>query len=129
MQVYIINALYLWPITVWTYVKYGRTKIPREVLQDEAEGHEDEPLLHLNGRMDHNEKNTSVGRRSDWSETATETRGGHHGHSTGHVEESSQHFHSMSADQPTFATITIAICHYGAGCVLGDIVGELLAQL
>lgn len=25
-----------------------------------------------------------------------------------------------------FATITIAVCHCGAGCLLGDIVGEWL---
>jgi hypothetical protein len=25
-----------------------------------------------------------------------------------------------------FATITVAVCHCGAGCVLGDIVGEWL---
>jgi len=32
----------------------------------------------------------------------------------------------MNADRPMFATITIATCHCGAGCVLGDVVGEWL---
>ena len=27
-------------------------------------------------------------------------------------------------DLPMFANITIAVCHCGAGCVLGDIIGE-----
>jgi hypothetical protein len=29
-------------------------------------------------------------------------------------------------ERPMFATVTVAICHCGAGCVLGDIVGEWL---
>ena len=29
IPVYVINALYLWPITVWTYLKYGRPVVPR----------------------------------------------------------------------------------------------------
>jgi len=28
IPVYIINALYLWPITLWTYLKYGRPSKP-----------------------------------------------------------------------------------------------------
>ena len=35
------------------------------------------------------------------------------------------HQHS-SNESPIFATITVAVCHCGAGCVLGDIVGEWL---
>ena len=29
IPVYVINALYLWPITVWTYLKFGRPVVPR----------------------------------------------------------------------------------------------------
>ena len=34
--------------------------------------------------------------------------------------------HHGSSDRPMFATITIAVCHCGAGCLLGDVVGEWL---
>jgi hypothetical protein len=34
--------------------------------------------------------------------------------------------HMPSTDQPMFPTVTIAVCHCGAGCLLGDIVGEWL---
>ncbi|EJT98825.1 hypothetical protein DACRYDRAFT_110713 [Dacryopinax primogenitus] len=37
----------------------------------------------------------------------------------------SQHMHMMD-ERPMFATITIAVCHCGAACLLGDIVGEWL---
>jgi hypothetical protein len=35
-----------------------------------------------------------------------------------------QNMHMPSANQPMFPTVTIAVCHCGAGCLLGDIVGE-----
>jgi len=50
---------------------------------------------------------------------------GHDGHGMEHGGGANQH-HDMSADRPMFATITIATCHCGAGCVLGDIIGEWL---
>lgn len=40
-----------------------------------------------------------------------------------HDEEGHRH---GSGERPMFATITVAVCHCGAGCVLGDIVGEWL---
>ncbi len=33
------------------------------------------------------------------------------------------HMHG-GADLPMFANVTIAVCHCGAGCVLGDVIGE-----
>ena len=34
--------------------------------------------------------------------------------------------HCHGGERPMFATITVAVCHCGAGCVLGDIAGEWL---
>lgn len=46
--------------------------------------------------------------------------GGHGGHNMGGHEG-----HNMGGgDRPMFATTTIGVCHCGAGCVLGDIIGE-----
>jgi len=68
---------------------------------------------------------------------------GHEPHS-GHVMLNHEHMHNMDhmetghtmahdprmlhmmEERPMFATITIAVCHCGAGCLLGDIVGEWL---
>lgn len=36
------------------------------------------------------------------------------------------HCHSGVPPRPMFATVTVAVCHCGAGCLLGDIVGEWL---
>ena len=32
--------------------------------------------------------------------------------------------HHGGGERPMFAIITVAVCHCGAGCVLGDIIGE-----
>ena len=32
IPVYMINALYLWPITLWSYSKYGRPSVPRSTV-------------------------------------------------------------------------------------------------
>lgn len=42
-------------------------------------------------------------------------------------EEHGHHNHSHgSSERPMFATVTVAVCHCGAGCVIGDIIGEWL---
>jgi hypothetical protein len=43
-----------------------------------------------------------------------------------HNMSSHADMHHGSSDRPMFATITVAVCHCGAGCLLGDIVGEWL---
>lgn len=44
-------------------------------------------------------------------------------HTADHDGHGSPHCHSGS-ERPMFATVTVAVCHCGAGCVLGDIIGE-----
>lgn len=89
IPVYVVNALYLWPITLWTYLNYGRPKKP--VKGEQVQSH----CAHHAAQEKPEE-------------------GGHDHHSHG------------SSERPMFATVTVAVCHCGAGCVLGDIIGEWL---
>ncbi len=110
----------------------------KKELEDRAETGEDDPLLNSYHRMDHGEENTQVEGHSGGSETVTDPHAGQHGvrvtnghdghgmEHDGDAHQHHQHHHDMSADRPMFATITIATCHCGAGCVLGDIIGEWL---
>lgn len=41
-------------------------------------------------------------------------------------ENGGNHCHAHLSQRLMFATITVAVCHCGAGCLLGDIVGEWL---
>jgi len=133
IPVYIINALYLWPITVWTYIKYGRPEMPEKKSNtaDRTETGEDDPLLHSYRRVNHGGGNSGGERHLDRSEPATGPRAGDQvlntadEHNSHGLEHGNNHHH-MNADRPMFATITIATCHCGAGCVLGDLVGEWL---
>lgn len=94
--------------------------MPSKKIEDGAEECEEDPLPYSNHQMDHSQGNRDGERRSDGSESVTDLRSGHYGPSTGHGGGAHQHLHGMSA---MFATITVATCHCGAGCVLGDMIG------
>ena len=51
------------------------------------------------------------------------------GHKMAHMSPNmwrDPHMFHMMEDRPMFATVTVAVCHCGAGCLLGDLVGEWL---
>jgi hypothetical protein len=52
--------------------------------------------------------------------------GGHNMAHMNHDMSNDPHMFNMMRDRPMFATVTVAVCHCGAGCLLGDIVGEWL---
>ncbi len=126
IPVYVLNALYLAPITLWTYLKHGRPakvrtdydQIDSVVEEHRYHDHEDhgtdvQSSQHEGYTSEHNEEHQDMSRHGPMQEDA----GDHHisGHS---------HMQHDAGERPIFATITIAVCHCGAGCLLGDIVGE-----
>lgn len=115
MPVYILNALYLAPLTIWTYLNYGRPMPP---------GSKQKPSCH---------QKEDIESRGESGPECHQDQGGHDiGMSPKGIEGSDHdmsshcHMHHGSSDRPIFATITVAVCHCGAGCLLGDIVGEWL---
>ncbi|KAK5149850.1 hypothetical protein LTS14_010565 [Recurvomyces mirabilis] len=129
IPVYVVNALYLWPITLWTYIKYGRppklhrgAATPSHAAHHSPHGPGGEGASH-----EHSTRGGNADLAYDSIHDTTETRKvsvdddgkvkeehGHHNHSHG------------SGERPMFATVTVAVCHCGAGCVIGDIIGEWL---
>ena len=101
IPVYIVNALYLWPITLWTYLKYGRPAKPQK------EDYSSSKHEHSHHEHDHTVKEQDS--TSDKREAQDHSHHHHHG-----------------SERSIFATITVAVCHCGTGCVLGDLVGEWL---
>jgi len=85
-----------------------------ENVEDGTVASEHDPLLH--------QHTTDTDHRAGTQGTASGNS--HAGHNMDHSGGAHRHHHEMSVDRPIFATITIATCHCGAGCVLGDIVGE-----
>ena len=127
IPVYVINALYLWPITLWAYVKYGRPPKPGSGNQ----GHCHDKMGASDGQMTHQQEDDNK-ETEDTSEdlNASQHAGDQH-HAPNDEEKAAEapaeghaHMYHGSSDRPMFATVTIGVCHCGAGCVLGDIVGE-----
>ena len=211
---YIINALYLWPITLWTYLNWGRPPKPQknaeasiEHAHHDHQGHADNVAITTEGRNHSDAKHTIASdNEKDPEDSHTNTGASHHHHQeaqheqhgdhSGHEQHEQAHakhehhdnghgqheqheqdkvhaqhghhehhqqaqhaHHDHGADhdhettnvdvekdghpgpgpgahahhhmhddpnRPMFATVTVAVCHCGAGCVLGDIVGEWL---
>ncbi|KAI7720417.1 hypothetical protein KC353_g2209 [Hortaea werneckii] len=49
IPVYAINALYLWPITLWVYVKYGRPPLPQKHGETRTEEAHQPPTANASG--------------------------------------------------------------------------------
>lgn len=135
IPVYVINALYLWPITLWTYLKYGRPPKPNKSVSVPPQSAHQPPHAGARGREvrgPHDTIGGDIGRNeSSPTQDATnaEVEKGEPGEEEKHGHGGGDHKPDSSGGEggrPMFATITIGVCHCGAGCVLGDIVGEWL---
>merc|ERR1712130_1052073 len=51
IPVYAINALYLWPITLWVYVKYGRPPLPQKHGETRTEEAHQPPTANASGTV------------------------------------------------------------------------------
>ena len=134
IPVYVINAVYLWPITIWAYLKYGRPvapwhgeKTPSHSAHSKSHafasgGTESVPSTHsmimnYDTREPDGEKAEEANSEVQNSHASKSYTEGNH-HAGGH--------HHGNGERPIFATITVAVLHCRAGCVFGDIVGEWL---
>ena len=145
---YIINACYMLPVTLFVYFRYGRPSKPNTksntTISDQDDAAEPKSQGHCHGKGDAMEKTTKAchttrsssqsthepGSRVDSTAGAVEKAGGCNSiptvdnlHST--PERDNMH-HCHQTARPMYATILVGVSHCGAGCVLGDIVGEWL---
>lgn len=118
IPVYVLNALYLAPITLWTYLKHGR---PAEVRTDyeQIDSVVEEPRYH-----DHDSQHEGYLPEQNEEYPDMSRPGPLEGNEGDHHTSRHSHMRHDAGGRPMFATITIAVCHCNAGCLLGDIVGE-----
>lgn len=132
IPVWPINACYLGPLTLFLYFRYGRPaprKRPDE--RDEAmamKDHDDQEAERGQGlSRDHSDARLAEGEESRRRRQQS-ADGNRHGNSDGEEErqdmEGMHDMHDMSGGRPMLATVLIGVSHCGAGCVLGDLVGE-----
>jgi hypothetical protein len=132
IPVWPINALYLGPFTLYVYLKYGRPEKPGSKYSSHVGvDHEKNDQ----GVIDHSQMDHS---KMDHSQMDH----GHTGHGNTHNQNHASEYevekqaskaerdhnmhamHHYSPDRPLWATVAVGVSHCGAGCVLGDIVGE-----
>lgn len=135
IPVYIVNALYLWPITLWTYLNYGRPPKPKKGETAPPQRAHHPPHAGAGGEETEGPHNTTggcMGRNASnptLNASNADAEKGKPGEEEKDCHGDGDHMPDSSAGEggrPMFATITIGVCHCGAGCVLGDIVGEWL---
>lgn len=131
MPVYVINALYLWPITLWTYLNYGRPPKAKEGQNAPSHCMTHSPNAQRDGESVKEQFDTQgmadldIAQPSNAAYQQGHSPAPHHPEAAASYSGGDDHHHNHGGgDRPMFATITVAVCHCGAGCVLGDIIGE-----
>lgn len=132
---YIINATYLGPLTYFIYLRYGRPPAIKPHLNEATiqasvndpvgtqktdtchPGHENSVESSCSGDEKPTESCHMAKQESDEEKTCHSNAPASSGHAC----------HSHGVQRPMWATITVGVFHCGAGCVLGDIVGEWIA--
>jgi hypothetical protein len=146
---YAINAAYMGPLALYLYFTYGRaTKPDHQGKHSKSDdGHhsahnssekDSEAQKSPNQATPHDHMHHDMGTQSSQQHDDAMNDHGHHmdhqqspmhnsmlhGQSMEHM--SAQHMHMMDPNRPFWATVFIGVSHCGAGCVLGDLVGEWL---
>ena len=144
---------YMGPLTLYLYFKYGRAKKHGKV--NESKHEEPKHMHHASSETSPHPPHHDIEKQSgehdahtnghhsdhaNHAEHQTAKMHAHHdpiaphdeahenmhdihnmaGHEEGHM------MHDMMGDRPMWAVVFIGVSHCGAGCVLGDIVGEWL---
>lgn len=111
MPTYIITALYLGPVALWIYWRYGRgTTPPTSPSSTNEMKHQMTDELNTHEMHNHEMHNHEM-----------------HDHEAHQMTHGNGQMHMHGGPGVPFAiSVLIGTSHCGAGCVLGDIVGEWL---
>jgi len=129
IPVYILNALYLAPLTLWTYLNYGRPGKPGPgPPPSHCASHSAQSNAYKSKTETDDVHNKTQSEESNSDGDANTPIFSHPcPEATNEAQHSSiDHASHASSERPMFATVTVGVCHCGAGCLLGDIVGEWL---
>jgi hypothetical protein len=140
---YPITALYMGPIGMFMYFKYGRAASPKD-LAGNGGGHG-----HMHHHHDEEKEVDSTHHNHEVDNSGHEHHDQSHGMSSQEVHDQHKnhpisapqpetpqthemtlkdiHMHDMGGPpRPFWATLMIGISHCGAGCVLGDVIAEFI---
>lgn len=156
IPVWIINATYMGPVTLFLYYRYGRPTYASSDAESpsrdqgnlDKESHAEPTPAEQNFHDRHEQFTHSQHQSAD-----SQSHGCAHDPSSNHAPAADEpsptlssnpsqdiekqphrtvntsdapHCHTPSSPRPFWATVLIGVSHCGAGCVLGDLVGEWL---
>merc|ERR1711939_337962 len=119
IPVYVINALYLWPITLWVYIKYGRPPPPQKYGETGTQEVHQPPTANVSGTAGEETARHMDRRNIIDGLPNTEGDGEQNDLETGIPREHEANEYNHSAENEDYQKES-------AGCVLGDIIGEWL---
>jgi hypothetical protein len=123
------------PLTLYLYFKYGRAEKPRKVrkkLISDQEKNRAPTSLGKDEAIPEHSNGLSGPRLEHMAHDMEQQDYQHHDHAMMHGDhdhsnmQSMNHMHMIDPNRPMWATVLIGVSHCGAGCVLGDLVGEWL---
>lgn len=122
---YPITATYMGPLGLYLYFKYGRAADPKKYSPHSMHHQHPEQKVgnaesnHAHDHHGHENGNTLADHSMDHAN--------HDDHQKHEMSMHDIHMHEMEGpSRPTWVTVLIGVSHCGAGCVLGDLVGEWL---
>jgi hypothetical protein len=125
---------------MYLYFKYGRAKRPGQAMNHEHAHHEHmhhgkqeeeaiesrpDSTVH-DGHSEHAHRDGSANQHVETDHSQIDHSKMDHSQMDHPVDHPKHHTHIMPPNIPSWATILISVSHCGAGCVLGDLVGEWL---
>jgi hypothetical protein len=131
------------PLTLYLYFKYGRAKkleknakaiggAPKHADHTNGDSHDVEKLATNEHAGHHDGHHTAHEEHHDHIDAHNDAHQVGHdmhdmsGHDMHNMAGHNMHMHDMGGDRPMWATVFVGVSHCGAGCVLGDLVGEWL---
>lgn len=138
---YVITALYFGPFAVWLYWRYGFMKHQKE--RDEPgqadnhthsnthQHHEMNEHRNMHGHHHHDSQAEDHAMKISDAPNQSQHHDIHHHHETAAIDHQDTKLNRdphIRHQKPTpfYVSVLVGVTHCGAGCVLGDIVGEWL---
>ena len=113
IPVYIINALYIYPVTLWVYLKYGRPLKPGNTEEASTHAHCSNSTPndgHQPGVESNSTSFSHSGRAANGDQSHRQDQSQNIdflGAEDSQQDKDDHHMHHMGSDRPMFATVTI----------------------
>jgi cation transport ATPase len=114
-----VTALFMWPLVLFMYFKYGRAKPGGEVMDHSHHQHHEAAAKH-----EHHEEKPEHAHCAHHAGHEEKTTHDHSHHEHHHDHDHSHHHGEAEKKTPAFVNMYISSTHCASGCSIADIIGE-----